>query len=113
MNNTKRKNAKEGKLGFSERICRALDIEPDVLPRASLIEIRGRSAVTVSGGGKILDYTDEEIKLALKSGAVAIRGKRLVCASFCAGKVRIEGRIEGVSFEKYDEKTRKGGKDVC
>lgn len=113
MSDTERKNAKEGKLGFPERICRALDIEPDVLPHASLVEIRGRSAVSVSGGGKILEYTDDEIKLALKNGAVVIRGKRLVCASFCAGKVRIEGRIECVSFEEYDKKTRKGGKGTC
>lgn len=110
MSDTERKNAKEGKLGFPERICRALDIEPDVLPHSSLVEIRGRSAVTVSGGGKILDYTDGEIKLALKKGAISIRGKRLVCASFCAGKVRIEGRIESVSFE---EDTKNRGKDIC
>ena len=113
MSDTERKNAKEGKLGFPERICRALDIEPDVLPNASLVQIRGRSAVSVSGGGRIIDYTDSEIKLALKKGVIAIRGKRLVCASFCAGKVRIEGRIEGVSFEEDETKDKKGGKGIC
>lgn len=113
MSHTERKNTKEVKLGFPERICRALDIEPDVLPHSSLVQIRGRSAVTISGGGKILDYTDSEIKIALKKGAIAIRGKRLSCASFCAGKVRIEGRIEGVSFEEDDTKAKKGGKDIC
>lgn len=113
MSDIERKNLKDGRLGFPERICRALDIEPDVLPRASLIEIRGRSAVTVSGGGKILDYTDGEIRIALKKGAVVIRGKRLVCASFCAGKVRIEGRIEGVDFEDADMKMKKGGRERC
>lgn len=90
---------KEDKLKFSERMCRALDIEPDVLLGSSLIEIRGRGAVTIGGGGRILDYTDEEIRIALKKGAVVINGKHLVCASFCAGKVRIEGRIKSVKFE--------------
>ena len=111
MSGSEKKTAREGKIGFPERICRALDIEPDVLPHASLVEIRGRSEVTVNGSGRIIDYTDREIRLALKKGAVAIRGKALVCASFCAGKVRVEGRIESVSFEN-DVNTKKGGKDI-
>lgn len=110
MRDNERKSEKEGRLCFSERICRALDIEPDAAPHTSLVEIRGRSAVTVGGGGRILDYTDSEIRLALKKGAIAIRGKRLVCASFCAGKVRIEGRIESVSFE---DDVKKGGMEKC
>lgn len=96
-----KRSEKEDKLKFSERMCRALDIEPDVLLGSSLIEIRGRGAVTIGGGGRILDYTDEEIRIALKKGAVVINGKHLVCASFCAGKVRIEGRIKSVKFEEF------------
>ena len=114
MSDIEKKTVREGKIGIPERICRALDIEPDVLPHASLVEIRGRSAVTVNGGGKIIDYTDTEIRLALKKGAIAIQGKCLVCASFCAGKVRVEGRIESVSFEDCaDTKNKKGGKNIC
>ncbi len=113
MSDIEKKTVRDGKMGFSERICRALDIEPDVLPHSSLVEIRGRSAVTVNGGGKIIDYTDSEIRLALKKGAIAIRGKRLVCASFCVGKVRVEGRIESVSFEDSDAKNKKGGENIC
>ena len=97
-----RKSPEKRKSYFSERICRALDIEPDALPNSSLVEIRGRGAVSVSGGGKILTYTDEEIRIALKKGAVAIHGRHLICASFCAGKVRIEGRIKSVKFEDID-----------
>lgn len=113
MSDIERKNSKDGKQSFPERLCRALDIEPDVLPHSSLVEIRGKSAVSVSGGGKILEYTDGEIKLALKKGAIAIRGRHLVCASFCVGKIRIEGQIESVSFEEDREKAKKGGKDIC
>ena len=96
-----KRTEKEDKLKFSERMCRALDIEPDVLLGSSLIEIRGRGTVAISGSGRILDYTDEEIRIALKKGAVVINGKCLVCASFCAGKVRIEGRIKSVKFEEF------------
>ena len=115
MNMVKGKREKDKAFKLPERICRALDIEPDVLPSASLVEIRGRGEVSINGGGRILDYTDTEIRIALKKGAAAIRGKRLSCASFCAGKVRIIGRIDSVSFEKYEEdiKNGKGGKLIC
>ena len=115
MNGSEGKMKKERAGSLSERICRALDIEPDVLPSASLVEIRGRGEVSVNGGGRIIDYTETEIRIALKKGAVAVRGKRLSCASFCAGKVRIVGRIDSVVFEKYGEeiKNGKGGKLIC
>ena len=104
---SERRSEKEDKLKFSERMCRALDIEPDVLFGSSLIEIRGQGAVTISGSGKILDYTDEEIRIALKKGAVVINGKHLICASFCAGKVRIEGRVKSVKFEDVSNPSKR------
>ena len=102
-----RKSVKERKLGVAERICRALDIEPDALPNSSLVEIRGRSAVSISGGGKILTYTDEEIRVASKKGAISIIGRHLICSSFCVGKIRIEGRIKSVKFEDINLLSRK------
>ena len=93
------KFGKTEKSGLGERLSRALDLQPDIFSGAGLIEIRGRGAVTVNGGGRILDYTDAIVRIAMKRGAVAIRGRRLVCASFCIGRVRIEGYIEGVDFE--------------
>lgn len=115
MSEVGRKREREKSQSLPERICRALDIEPDILPGASLVEIRGRSEISINGGGRIIDYTVTEIRIALKRGAVAVRGKELTCASFCAGKVRIEGRIDSVSFEKYDESLKggKGGKLIC
>ena len=111
--NLKMKAEKEDKLRFSERMCKALDIEPDILSGSSLVEIRGQGAVSISGSGKILDYTDGEIRIALKKGAIVINGKHLVCASFCAGKARIEGRIKSVRFEDIDDmqirRSEKGG----
>ena len=102
MREIRKMSIENGKPRFSERVCRALDIEPDALPNSSLVEIRGRSAVSISGGGKILTYTDEEIRVALKKGAIAVNGRHLVCASFSAGRMRIEGRIKSVRFEELD-----------
>ena len=86
--------------GFRERICRGLDIPPDLLPGAGLVEIRGRNSVTVKGCGRILVYTPEEIRIGLKSGCLSVTGKRLVCTSYYAGAVGIDGYICRVSFEE-------------
>ena len=97
------------KVGIGERIFKALDIEPDIAFGGTLIEIRSRGALTLSGGGRILDYSDRLIRIALKRGAVTVMGSRLVCAAFCAGRVRIEGRIDSVSFENEGESGKEKG----
>lgn len=82
-----------------ERVCKVFDISPDVFPRETLIEMRGRGAVTVKGGGAIRVYNDDVIKLAVRGGSLAIRGKGLCCSAYCHGSVTIEGKISSVSFE--------------
>ena len=101
----KRKNTRKGEKNgtLCERFLRAIDAEPDIALGGSLIEIRGRGALTLSGGGRILDYDDCMIRVAIKHGVLAVRGRRLVCAAFCAGRVRIEGVIESVSFESIEK----------
>lgn len=94
-----KKNAREER-GLRERLCQALDLVPDSLPRESLVELRGRNAMTVRGGGKILLYTPEEIRISLKRGCLSVVGKRLVCTSYYVGAVGIEGLICRISFEE-------------
>ena len=88
----------EKKEGFRGRVYRRLDIQPDVLPGGSLIELRGRECVTVRGAGRILLYTPEEIRLEHTEGVVSVRGEGLICVSYYLGAVGIEGRISSVGF---------------
>ncbi len=83
-----------------ERICRALDLYPDTLAGESCVEIRGRGFLSVSGCLEILCYTPERICLSLKRGSLSVEGERLVCTSYMAGAVGIEGRIACVRFEE-------------
>ena len=109
--NEKRKATKE-RGDLRERLSRALDIPPDLFPGGSLVEIRGQNALCVRGGGRILYYTDEEIRVALRHAVLSVRGRRLVCTAYCQGALGIDGLIESVcfcppSFEKG--KDEKGG----
>lgn len=91
---------REEKAGLREKLCQRLDIPPDLLPGAGLVEIRGRNSVSVRGCGKILVYTPEEIRIGLRKGSLLIVGKRLICTSYHAGAVGIDGWIDRVSFEE-------------
>ena len=96
----KKQTKREERGDWKERLCRKLDLPPDVFLGEGLVEIRGRNAVCIRGGGKILLYTPEEIRVALKRGCLRIEGKRLICTSYHAGAVGIDGLISRVSFEE-------------
>ena len=88
---------------FREKLMQRLDLPPDLLPGETLVEIRGQNALSLKGGGRILLYTPQEIRVSLKNSKLVILGERLICTSYCAGAIGVEGRIEGVFFEEGTE----------
>ncbi len=88
------------KAPLRERLCRALDLCPDVAGGESMVEIRGRGRVTVSGCGTILTYRSDCIRLALDRGCLRIEGAGLICTSYFLGAVTVDGRISLVVFEE-------------
>lgn len=90
---------KNKKRDIRERLCHALDIQPDIFPGESLVEIRGRCGVTVRGSGKMLTYTDGIIRIKLGKSILRIEGNRLCCTAYHPGASVIDGRIRAVVFE--------------
>lgn len=92
------KRKEKGSLG--SRLCHALELSPDLLPNSVVAEMHGDSLVKIQGGGRILLYTDTEIRIALKGKGrfLSVRGEELCCNSYNMGTVGIEGRICSVSF---------------
>lgn len=90
------------KPSIRERVQRALDIPPDAIFSECMIELRGRSLITVHGCGRIARYLPDEIMLDTASGCVRIVGERLICVSFSSGSVGIEGRVKSVIFTEED-----------
>ncbi len=78
------------------RIMRALDIPAGAMPRQSLVELQGGSRVRVEGGGEILLYTPQEIRIRLRFGKklLSVRGSELCCSSYNMGGLGIEGTID-------------------
>ena len=96
-------NTKPQKESLGEKISRGLDIPPDILPGGSLITIRGRTALSVSGSSSIILYTPEEIRLSMKRGRLSVKGTCLACISYNSTEISIEGHINSVSFEEDDD----------
>ncbi len=57
------------------------------------MEMRGKKNLTVGGCHGILGYSDTEIRLAIYSGAVSVRGSGLLCDSYTNGAVVVSGNI--------------------
>ena len=91
---------KKGKERLGERICNALDLSSGILPHGTLIEIHGQSLVKIQGAGRILLYTDGEIRISLRGSdlCVRVRGEGLSCSSYNMGAVGIHGGVVSVDF---------------
>ena len=97
------KSKNDNKAGIKERLCHTLDIQPDIFPGGTLVEIRGRNSLTVKGGGRITAYTQSEIRLRLKDGELSVKGRRLCCSAYHRGAVVIDGLVDSVSFEEAEK----------
>lgn len=94
------KEKEERRESLREKICRELDIEPDIFPSEGMVEIRGRSSMVVRGCGRILVYKPEEIRLEMGECEISVWGENLVCTSYYLGAVGIEGRINSINYDE-------------
>lgn len=58
--------------------------------------LRGEEAAIVYGCCRILKYEETRVCLARRNGRISVWGEGLLCTSFSAGTVTVEGRILGM-----------------
>ncbi|MBQ7383473.1 MAG: YabP/YqfC family sporulation protein [Clostridia bacterium] len=97
------KDEKRERERLGEKLRRALELDGDVLPYGYMLEVRGRSGVMLRGAGRILLYTPQQIKLRVRDAEITVRGEGLICSSYYADAVGIEGRITEISFEEAEK----------
>ncbi len=81
-----------------ERLCHSFDISPDVFPRGTHIELRGRCSLTLRGCTVIRVYNSETVCFASSEGDIRISGQRLCCSAYRRGIAVVDGQIDSVSF---------------
>lgn len=65
---------------------------------ADSVILRGNEGATVYGCKKIVRYDRDRICLCIGARCVCVRGEDLICTSFSAGSVSVEGEISSVHF---------------
>ena len=83
---------------LSERMAVGLDIPADILDGGIRLEMRGRHTLLVHGCQRIEGFSPERVTLRLKKCILTVCGCRLICTSYLAGAVGIEGCITCISF---------------
>ncbi len=98
MNPSKRNSFAENHPSLLEWLAVKLDMPADVLSGGVRLDMRGRNTLTVHGCTRILDFSPCEIRLSLGDCALTVVGERLICTSYLAGAVGIEGKINSICF---------------
>ena len=65
----------------------------------------GNQSATVRGCRRILFYSPEKIRLALRERELDLCGRELRCVSFAGGTVCVEGTIEAVTLSETGERS--------
>lgn len=85
---------------FSATERRALVLPEEIYGSGPFIELRGRREICIQGCRKILLCETDAVRLSLREGVLAVRGRGLSCTTYFAGAVSIRGVICGVEFEE-------------
>lgn len=87
-----------GRPSLAEWLAVRMDVPADALGSGLRLDMWGRNSLTVHGCTRILDFSPEAICLCLEEGTLTVGGQRLICTSYLAGAVGIEGRICSITF---------------
>lgn len=89
--------------GFAKKIKRALEIN-ELMGERDRIEMVGLNELDVREVGRILFYSETEIRLSLRSYILKICGRDLYCVSFLGAVIRVSGEIESLEFDRRNKK---------
>lgn len=98
-----KKREKENKRGLVERLVCDHDMPPELFSGGCFIELHGRNKIVIRGCRKIIKYSSEIVILKMFREIVEIRGKRLICITYLAGAVSVEGLVDSVGFVKKEK----------
>lgn len=81
-----------------KRVTEMLDLMPDILEGAIIINIYGNETALVENYQSIIEYSQNQIKLQGKHIKLLIEGEDLLIDRFTEDDCKIYGRIEEVRY---------------
>lgn len=94
---------KKKRRGLVEYLSVKAELPSDALVGETRIELRGRSCLFIQGCRRILKYSPCHMILEVKGDCVSVKGERLVCTSYHAGTVSVEGLICSLCFSERED----------
>ena len=95
---TEEKKRKQERISYLEVIADHMLLPPDVMAGVPLITMNGRSILCVENHRKILEYTEEKIRILAKPSPVCVEGKNLRIVYYSKAELKITGLIKSISY---------------
>lgn len=81
-----------------ERLADSTDLQGEVFPGQSLLELYGDGRVLIEHHGGVTEYGCERIKVKVRYGQICICGSGLELARMTAEQLVITGRIDSITL---------------
>ncbi len=98
-NKLKEKERKAERLTYLEIISQNLSLPPDIIAGAPIITVHGRNTICIENHKRILEYTNEKVRISTKIGCLCIEGKSLKISFYTKEELKIMGVIHKVYYE--------------
>lgn len=89
---------KQKKHLIAEKFTDRLELPRDLIAGDAIVNITGRSELTIENYKGILEYEPEKIRLSLKHGQMEIYGKSLKIKYYTNDDMRITGCIDRIEY---------------
>lgn len=94
---------KERKKQFQQQVANILDIPSDLMMDLPKVVLVGDVQVIVENHRGIVVYTSEQVKVNTSLGDITIRGSGMILRNIMPDEIMVEGKINGVNYEKQGE----------
>lgn len=87
------------KKDFVSTVSDRLSLPAEALSAVPLIQLRGKTSLCIENHGGILEYNDTVVKIAVKGGAVTLRGYEISICRMTRKCLEIHGKLIGLELE--------------
>lgn len=85
-------------MSIKEIFTNVVQIPPELVDRIPYIELCGNKQLYIENYKSIIEYTEDFIKLRLKTSMLSIEGKNLVIEKYSKEELYITGRFQNIKF---------------
>ena len=85
---------------LKERITTAAGVPKDVVQGAAVVTLMGNEEVCIENYRRIIEYTDEVIRVQAKKRQIKITGKQLKIEYYTNDEMKITGKIDSLEYSK-------------